>query len=374
MVVRHMTTDQNIGEICLQEIALIWQVDAAAVKWVDGGFDWTPGSHLVRVRARSNEQAASEERWRVSVETDYLASIPVEDMKFIERVAVSSLATSTYSMQYPPAGEIRAEKNRKLSLFSSVYVSPELLQWLPQFFAREAIVQVANAEATSVALSEAVGGEPDLLPSGRNKSPDDILNVVSAVYVPEGKERGRWSNTDEFVKFAETYGRSDACFGNGDKSGLTLETPFGDSSALIQLHSDVEHPQLGSGLLVTIQVPFLTTIEEISKESALLNFLEANRWTDFPQLGCWQLHGDGERNDLAHTSFVPNALYSEGIATNFAFWSIARVRWLRQERWPNLEDKSMNEILQPRLALLASGKTLLCAEPPRQQERQKKKP
>ena len=208
---------------------------------------------------------------------------------------------------------------------------------------------------TSVALSEAVGGAPDFLPSGKNNSPDDILNVVSAVYVLEGKKR-RWSNTDEFIKFAETYGRSDACFKNGDKSGLTLETPFGDSSALIRLHSDVEHPQLGSGLLVTIQIPFLMTIEEVSKESAMLNFLEASHWTDFPQLGCWQLHGDGERLDLAHASFVPNAMYSEGVATNFAFWSIARARWVRQERWPNLEDKPMSEILRVRLGLSDSEK------------------
>ena len=98
-----MATDQSIGQICLQEIASIWQVDASAVEWGDGGFDWIPGSHLVRVRARSNEQAASEERWRVAVETDYLTSVPVEDMKFIERIAASSFATSTYSMQYRPS-------------------------------------------------------------------------------------------------------------------------------------------------------------------------------------------------------------------------------------------------------------------------------
>jgi hypothetical protein len=352
-----MATDQNIGQICLQEIASIWQVDDSAVKWVDGGFDWSPGSHLARVRALPNQKAATEERWRVSVETDFLASVPIEDIKFIQRIAASGFVTSTYSMQYPPAEILKQssdEKNRKPSLFSSVYVSSDLLRWLPKFFAREAIVQVVNAEMQSVTLSEAVGGKPDVLPSGRNDSPDDILGVVGGVYVPDGKKRSRWNNIDEFVNFAETYGRSDVCFATGDKSGLTLETPFGDSSALIRLQSDVEHPQLGSGLLVTIQIPFLTAIEEISKESALLNFLEASRWTDFPQLGCWQLHGGGVSNELAHASFVPNALYSDGIATNFAFWSVARVRWLRQERWPNLEDKPMNEILEKRFFSITS--------------------
>jgi hypothetical protein len=233
-------------------------------------------------------------------------------------------------MQYPPAEILKKyeeyvdETTRKLSLFSSVYVSPEMVQWLPKFFAREALVQVTNAEIQSVTLSEILGGKPDFLPSGKNSSPDGILDVVNEVYAPKGKNRSRWHDTEEFVKFAGTYGLSDVCFGIGDKSGLTLETPFGDSSALIRLRSEVEHPQLGSGLLVTVQIPF--TVEEVSKEAAWLNFLEARLWTDFPQLGCWQLH----HNELAHASFIPNALYCDGLATNFALWSVARARWLRR--------------------------------------------
>ena len=80
--------------------------------------------------------------------------------------------------------------------------------------------------------------------------------MLSKIYVSEGNKPSRWNDTDEFGKFAENYGRSDGCFGNGDKSGLTLETPFGDNSALIRLMPGVKHPQLGSGLLVTIQIRF----------------------------------------------------------------------------------------------------------------------
>jgi hypothetical protein len=82
-----------------------------------------------------------------------------------------------------------------------------------------------------------------------------------------------------------------------------------------------------------------------------LNYSEANRWTDFPQLGCWQPRNSGgseQQIALAHASFVPNALYAAGLATNFAFWSLARVRCIRQEFWPKLEDKPMSEILKKR--------------------------
>ncbi len=80
-------------------------------------------------------------------------------------------------------------------------------------------------------MSELVGGTPDLLPGGRNKKPDEMLEVLSKIYVVGGKKPSRWKSTNEFEKIAEEFGRSDLCFGMGDKSGVTLETPFGDDSA-----------------------------------------------------------------------------------------------------------------------------------------------
>jgi hypothetical protein len=74
----------------LQTIASIWQVDDSAIKWVDDGFDWSPGSHLVRVRALPNGKSVAEDRWRVSVQTDFLASVPIEDKKFVELIASQS--------------------------------------------------------------------------------------------------------------------------------------------------------------------------------------------------------------------------------------------------------------------------------------------
>jgi hypothetical protein len=346
-----MATDQNLGDLCLKAIASTWLVDDAAMKTVDGGFDWSPGSHLVRVRAQKHP---SEDRWRVSVETNFLTSVPIEDTKFIELTAMTSVVgTSPYAMQYPPAAlwkRASLEESPKLTLFSSVYVSRELARWLPAFFAAEALVQVTNAEILSAITAETVGGNPDFLPSGKNLNPDGILEVLNDIYALEGAKPSRWNDIDEFIEVAEKYGRSDACFGMGDRSALTLETPFGSDSALIQLLSDVQHPQLGSGLLVTVQLPFLRSAADIAQEAAFLNFWEAREWTNFPQLGRWQPHHVAEgKIRLAHTSFVPNVLYRPGLATNFAIWSIARASWVRHERWPELEDRPMIEILKKRM-------------------------
>lgn len=64
---------------------------------------------------------------------------------------------------------------------------------------------------------------------------EEILEVAAHAYVPIGNETNRWIGTEEFKSVVEDWGKSDLCFGFGDDQGLTLETPFGDDSALIRL-------------------------------------------------------------------------------------------------------------------------------------------
>jgi hypothetical protein len=112
---------------------------------------------------------------------------------------------------------------------------------------------------------------------------------------------------------------------------------------------DQEHPQLGSRLLVAIHTPMRSTFAEIENAAALLNYGEATNWTCFPQLGCWHAHvTTGDRVELVHSPFAPNALYSDGLATNFGLWSHARARWAKSMLWPELEDCPMHEILERR--------------------------
>lgn len=82
-----------------------------------------------------------------------------------------------------------------------------------------------------------------------------MLETLAQVYAPLGKKPSRWAGTNEFEKFVETWGRSDVCFGLADADGMTLETPFGNDSALIQFLTAEGYPQLGHGLLVTLQLP-----------------------------------------------------------------------------------------------------------------------
>jgi hypothetical protein len=221
---------------------------------------------------------------------------------------------------------------------------------ITRLFARLALLQPINAKLLGDYVARDFGMEPAFVESGRTHEGDAVLAAAFSIYRDEGAKPSRWSNVREFAAFARDYAHSDNCVGSGDASSLTLETPFGDNSALIRLRSDQPHAYLGNGLLVTVELPVVQSLRDVSAEAMRLNFLEARTWTDFPQLGCWHVfQAEDEDVGLIHSSFVPNALYGDLVASNLAMWSLQRAQWARRTRWPDLEDKPMSEIFQERL-------------------------
>jgi hypothetical protein len=351
-----MSNGPGMGPQALKAIAEIWKVDDARSRWRDDGFDWWPGDFRVSVNAFRRVDGLGPETWLLSVRTDFLKDVPVDDPKFVRLAAVTSrFLASTYSWVYPTA-EVweqhgQPETLPKLWFSNTAYVTSDNVDWLPGFLAWMSIMQPVNAQIQAKEAPEFLaGGVPDV---SRPEAPGvsglhDTLEIAAQVYVPIGRKVNRWIGTSEFSAIAEKWGTLDHCYGNGDPQGLTLETSFGDDTALIRLRTDEKHPQLGNGLLATLQVPFFGEPKLIADECAGLNLLET-LWTDIPQFGCWHPHASrGEREGLAFSTFVPNALHQAGLATQTTLWMLQRARWLRQERWPHLSDKPVLEILQER--------------------------
>jgi hypothetical protein len=48
---------------------------------------------------------------------------------------------------------------------------------------------------------------------------------------------------------------------------------------------------------------------------------------------------------------MPNALYGPGLATNIAFWFLRRARWVREQRFPDIKDVTMLEVLNKRFTM-----------------------
>lgn len=358
-------------EGALEQILSVWQVGAKDLRGRGSkGFDWLPGSHLVSVRAVPFDLKdpsylmlqgmggadPRENGVRLSVTTRLLEDFPIKSSRTVELLnAMAPMLSSTYSLVYPPQAFIEAANGADgpydLELFSSAYIDPNLAGWVPNFFAQMAIMQPIDAELRGYRLPEMLGGGKPAFEDGRKREDlDDILEVADQIFAPAGARQSRWNGSDEFAKFANTFGKTEGCFANGDPTGLTAEVPFGEDSAIIQCLTDQAHPQLGSGLLVTLQLPY-NSADQLDGGVASLNFFEARAWTEVPNLGCWHTRDTGRARGKvpAHSTFIPNALYRPGLIQNFVLWEIGRARWVRQTFFPTLRDRLMSEIHKDRL-------------------------
>jgi hypothetical protein len=347
-----MKDQQNLGARALRAIAELWQSDGPRSRWRDDGFDWWPGDFKVSVSALRRLDEFGPETWQISVRTDFLNDVPINHPDVAERVGLLSKLSSTYALMYPPPqvweqhGTPRSLPH--LSFSNTVYVTSENIDWLPVFLGQMAIMQPINAQLQSTTTAPLFPGSspamsrPDAL---ANAGLDGMLEVAAQVYAPAGSEPNRWFGTDEFVALAEGWNKSEFCHAAGSEHDLSLETSFGGGAALIRLWTDQSSIQLGNGLLTTLQIPCFADPKTIAEQCAALNFVET-LWTDVPQFGRWHPQSVGNGQEcLAFAVFIPNALYGPGIASQAVYWMLQRARKLRQERWPDIPDKPIREII-----------------------------
>ncbi len=347
----------------LQRVAEVWQVEDNRVQWSKPsvqdtpGFDWWPGDFRVRVYADWPLEIEARSAVKVTVRTDFLKNVAISSDRFETMMTMmAGYSASTYAWIYPPRAVWQRlgplEEGPPLWFSSSAYVTSDNIGWMPDLLATTSLLQPINAQLQAHAFAEILdSGTPDITRPAelRDAGLDDILEIVAEVYAPLGEQPSRWSETDEFDRFIETWGRSDGCYGHSDRNEMTLETPFGKESALIRFLTTMRHPQLGHGLLVTLQLPYADDCLTIATAASELNFHEAMSWTDFPQLGCWHAHENRPGQDgLAFALFVPNALYRPVLATNIGIWFLRRARWAREQMYPDLQDLAMIDILRHR--------------------------
>lgn len=334
---KRQSEPKSPGSQAIQEVAETWMVDAGQVRWVHGGFDWWPGSFRVEVRCFEDSQSGANDRWRLSVATGFVDGVDAADPNVAKFAALFGRFSPASLVFTPVVGRRRPgrEGPSDLYLFSSVYVAPELLGWLPTFLARMALMQPVNAEIQAEFQAETLGGRPSFGPNGKVSELDGVLDVVSNIYAPAGTGRSWWHDTREFEDVAKLLS-AQGFTAAAKPDRLIVAAVFGAEPMMIALLSDARHPQLGSGLLVTVELPFHFPEGEAFERAGLLNFEEATSWTGFPQLGCWHRHDrEGGASVIVHSTFVPNALAQPNLATHFAFWSLDRAQWAYAiaERW-----------------------------------------
>ena len=103
-------------------------------------------------------------------------------------------------------------------------------------------------------------------------------------------------------------------------SGDPIET------ALVQVLTDRPHPQLGNGALVVLALPLTVESGDAPRLANELNRLEATEATGTSLLGAWT-PAPGAADQLAHATFLPNALGEPGLVTNLVAYQALRARW-----------------------------------------------
>ena len=100
-----------------------------------------------------------------------------------------------------------------------------------------------------------------------------------------------------------------------------------DETALITLHSDMQHPGLGSGLFYKLELPTAYEEDELVALACELNRQEVIGVDAPPSFGAWCANANWVR--LAYVGFIPNVFYVPGSATNVCSWLLPRARQAR---------------------------------------------
>ena len=380
----HRDTGHEIAANAIKEIYQLWQVDANRAQWVGDkpsstepyGFDWWPGDFKVAVRIFGPHPELGSPLYRLSTRSEHVLNVNVGDPSVLETLSVLNRFAPTFSFVSLPK-EIAAKygENPKLSkvyLESVAYLHEGISGWLPKFFAGQTILQPIESQVRAASHAELLRGQPD-----RSKRPnsnlklvlDDMLGV-GADYAFRGRAQSKWIGTGEFEEIIDKWGRSDSAFGTADETGLTIETPFGDDSALLTLKTNQPHPHLGNGLQ---KIPHRVGNEKAISDANWLNYLESSTWTSkrMPFAGSWTTDtgrtGEPELRCVAYSSFIPNFIYFTGVAENLVLWGIARTRWVREILCPDVVDLPMYEILSRRGVIQQERKV-------RERENQQQKP
>jgi hypothetical protein len=325
-----MTGDRNdTVEDVLAHVFSAWRTNRAEVlRHRQDGFDWLPGQHVVHVQCNERGDERGRTRFRLAIMTEYLRSVPANDPVFVRQAAL--MADFLWPTCAPVYGPVATDGTLPdLHLCSSIYFDAQEAEPLTALLAGLAVLQPIYAELQSTkAPSMLEGGVPA---HTRREGPinDPAMALAREIILPEGEKSSAWAGSREFRDFAAERRNSEYSI-IADHSGMTIQVDAGFSPARIVFKTDQPHPHHGSGLLVSIELLASPNLDEICKQAARLNFLEASNWTEIPQLGCWHATEGAEgRHELGHCSFIPNSSFVPQLVAVLADWALQRTSWVR---------------------------------------------
>jgi hypothetical protein len=274
--------------------------------------------------------------------TDIAAEVPDHDTKAAAVVGIANLMETMSALIWNNDDHTISE------CCTSVIYADTAESWT-KVLTSAAVLQNTAAHSRAHGVSEALGcrlATSNHPKSGERPRMDDILNVPAQALAPAGAGPSKFAgHLMERVTGPDSPLSRLSVLTTGDANGLTAEFPYGgdrsaielaanklalpSKTALLQVMTDQPHPQLGSGALITLRLPF--KIADGGKDGAadyanVLNFLEGTTDTRTTLLGAWCADPNAPES-VAFVSFVPSALANQGVLENLCIYNAFRTQW-----------------------------------------------
>jgi hypothetical protein len=254
----------------LDNLAEIWSDDHIPIVPTELGFDWWAGHFKVSLIAHSQVADSGDEETRLVVRTDFLKNVLLEDQQRRHlAMAMGGFALLFAWLHVRPklAERFGMHPDGKVWLDSVFYLNADNASAMTQLVSLVASLQAMTAEFQSEHAAKLLRSEVDV--SSHGSPAGDNLHPALCLLDPRIKAASRepcpLTQSEEFAEIALDYGKHDLSFGTAGPGGVTLETPIGDTSALVRVRTDVAHPSFGNGLLASLELPFGDTEEGIAE-------------------------------------------------------------------------------------------------------------
>ena len=303
-----------------------WQLDEEAMVAVPRGFGWYP--HRLRhelIAGPVFEDLGS----RLSLVQSRIRVL--EDVQ--EDRTLARLSLGTINRRAIGSALYLEEESRALWSYSSMLIHHETLSWRPSYYANLALLQAAQMERMADGLAEmlkgrvAVASHPVL---GDRTEPDPRLCYYDEISAAAESD-SPFESPREFSELQELCPQIGLATFGAAPAGIAAEMEFGGDTALIQLHADQPHPAFGPGLLFTLRLPFIGSLDDAMDAGAALTRFEAQSARRTHLQGAWTVDLRGQEQYVpAYSGFRPRALYRPGIIKDEFLALVMRLRALRE--------------------------------------------
>lgn len=299
-----------------------WRVDEAR------GFRWWPSSFAQHIWADIGLFHNSQAVYRMHAETDLIRGRGHhQDFELALETAIDACTFSAIVYDAP---------SDTFRLHSSVYASPENVEWLKKPFFAAVALQLAEADEIAKRLSQgathAVSAMSEHPRNGLRPTPDPMLQSRQHFFCPAGVQPSRWDGAQEWLDMERYMEREALTFQSDHQHWMKAEFAWTgpgvsetdhEPTALLFVTTQEPHAVIGNGLHFTLTLPLRLDPKRVAHLAVELNEVERSEWKRSHMVGSWCCHDDR----LAFRCFLPNTIYNHELLPQIAGSMAVRASW-----------------------------------------------